>query len=254
MGRSESARNDDTYRARANRRVPSAANLRSLLKGIASLSKPDRHECNLCGYRGRFWPFGDPPRRGATCAVCGSKERHRLLGLWVSAHSDAVDGVRILHFAPEPLLSSLFRGRSSAYQSADLNPHLADTVLNIEAIDLPADSVDLVVCSHVLEHVDDRKALAEMHRILRPGGLALLMFPIVEGWGHTYENPAHTSAADRTRYFAQSDHVRMFGADVRDRIRDVGFTLTEFTAQEPYVARYGLMRGEKVFVATKTRV
>lgn len=251
MVRTATARSRTTFNDHVGKRIPSLASVRLLLRGIASLSKPEKHDCNLCGYSGRFWPFGDPPRRGAACASCGSKERHRLLGLWVSANSTAVDGAKILHFAPEPLLTTLFRERSSAYQSADLDPQFADTVLNIEAIDLPDNSIELVICSHVLEHVDDSKALAEMHRILKPGGLALLMFPVVEGWGRTYENPDHTSAGDRTRYFGQHDHVRMFGSDVRERIRAAGFVLTEFTAEEPDVSRYGLMRGEKVFVATK---
>lgn len=178
-------------------------------------------------------------------------ERHRLLGLWVDAHADAVDGTSILHFAPEPVLSKLFGSRSCAYRSADLNPQAADTVLNIEAIDLPDESIDLIVCSHVLEHVDDAKALREMRRILKPGGKALLMFPVVEGWDQTYEEPAHISSAARTLYFGQDDHVRMFGRDVRTRIRDAGFDLTEFTAEEPWVARHGLVRGDKVFVAAK---
>ena len=220
------------------------------LQGIVNLSKPERHECNLCGHSGRFLPFGSPPRRGAACAKCDSKERHRLVALWVDANAEAVNGARILHFAPERFLESLFRSRAGQYRSADLFPGAAEIVLNIESIDLPDESVDLVVCAHVLEHVNDGKALREIHRILSPGGRALLLFPIVEGWDHTYENPAHTSTADRIRYFGQADHVRMFGRDVRDRIADAGFTLTEFTAEEPNVARYGLLRGEKIFIAT----
>lgn len=208
-------------------------------------------ECNLCGYKGRFWPFGDPPRRGAACGGCGSKERHRLLAQWVADHPSIVDGANILHFAPEPHLAKLFKHRAGEYRAADLNPDAADIVLNIESIDLPDESVDLIVCSHVLEHVDDKKALHEMHRILSPGGRALLMFPIVEGWDSTYENPAHQSERDRVLYFGQRDHVRMFGRDVRDRITDAVFSLGEFTAEEPDVTRYGLARGEKVFIATK---
>jgi len=218
---------------------------------MAKLAKAEVHTCNLCGYRGRFLPFGDPPRRGAACAACGSKERHRLLGLWVAANEDVLATARTLHFAPELVLKKLFQEKAAVYQSADISPGVADTVLNIEDIDLPDNSVDLVVCSHVLEHVDDSKALREIHRILGPGGRALLMFPIIEGWDHTYEDPAHDTNEARTLYFGQYDHVRMFGRDVRDRIKKAGFQLSEFTAEEPAVAEYGLMRGEKVFVATK---
>jgi len=173
------------------------------------------------------------------------------MALWIAANTGIVDQARILHFAPEPFLETLLRSRSNDYRSADLRPGAADTVLNIENVDLPDESVDVVVCAHVLEHVDDLKALREIYRILAVGGRALLMFPIVEGWERTYENPSHTSPADRTTYFGQFDHVRMYGRDVRDRITDAGFGLTEFTAEEPYVSRYGLLRGEKVFVAIR---
>jgi SAM-dependent methyltransferase len=251
MGTTGTPHSYTKFGERIRRGLRSVANVRYLLLGIANLSKADKHDCNLCGYSGRFWPFGDPPRRGAVCAVCGSMERHRLFGLCVAANPDAVDDVRILHFAPEPVLTKLLRSRSSAYQSADLNPNAADTVLNIEAINLPDESVDTVVCSHVLEHVDDAKALHEMRRVLKPRGRVLLMFPIVDGWERTYEDPAHTSDADRTRYYGQYNHVRMFGRDARQRIRDAGFELAEFTAEEPLVSRHGLERGDKVFVATK---
>jgi SAM-dependent methyltransferase len=229
----------------------SVQNRLRLFQGIVNLSRIEQHECNLCGFAGRFWPFGNPPRRGAQCGNCGSLERHRLVGLWLDANAAIVSDSRVLHFAPEPILSRLLRQRSKHYLSADLNPQAADVGMDIENIDLPNGSVDLVVCCHILEHVDDRKALNEIARILAPDGLALFMFPIVEGWRDTYENPAHTSSTDRIKYFGQSDHVRMFGGDVRQRICDAGFALTELTAEEPNVARYGLVRGEKVFIAAK---
>ena len=242
-----------SLRTRVRKSVPVPVwNFKSTLRAVKNISKTEKHECNLCGHFGYFLPFGDPPRRGVNCAECGSLERHRLLGLWLGANSGVVDGAKILHFAPEPAMADLLKRRSSEYRSADLVPadHV-DLVLNIENMDLPDKSFDLVVCSHVLEHVDDVKALEEMYRILTPGGRALLMVPIIEGWDETYEDPAHTTPAARETYFGQSDHVRMFGRDIRDRIRKAGFSLSEFTAEEPQVTHYGLQRGEKVFVADK---
>ena len=211
--------------------------------------RPVLGECNLCGYKGRFWSFGNPPRPGAICGNCGSLERHRLVGLWLDANP--VDGFEVLHFAAESCLSRLFQDGLAEYRTADLAPGY-DLTINIEDIDLPDESIDLVVCAHVLEHVDDAKALHEIRRILTAGGRTLLLFPIIEGWEHTYENLAHTTPGERTKYFGQFDHVRYYGRDVRGRITDAGFRLSEFTAEEPHVSRYRLLRGEKIFVATKT--
>jgi SAM-dependent methyltransferase len=158
---------------------------------------------------------------------------------------------RVLHFAPEKGLTQLLKARVRSYQSADVTPGRADLVRDIEAIAEPDASYDGIVCSHVLEHVDDAKALRELYRVLRPGGVALIMLPIVEGWSKTYEDPAVVSPEDRKRHYGQSDHVRYYGADVRERIRGAGFRLDEFTAEGEDVLIYGLQRGEKVFIATK---
>lgn len=241
-----------TINARVRRAVPeSLKNWLRLLRSFAKLIRSDACECTLCGYTGRFWPFGDPPRPSAICSNCGSLERHRLMALWIEENRRELVDTSILHFAPEPVLARVFKKYATHYRGADVDPTYADTVLNMEDIDLPDQSVDLVVCSHVLEHVDDAKALSEVYRILTSGGRALLMFPIVEGWDHTYENPAHTSALERTKYFGQADHVRMFGRDVRNRIKNVGFALSELTAEEPEVSNFGLIRGEKLFIAMK---
>ena len=105
--------------------------------------------------------------------------------------------------------------------------------------------------SHVLEHVDDKRALAELFRITSPGGNVILMFPIIEGWDQTYENPSVQSAAERIIHFGQDDHLRYFGRDVRTKIREAGFSLEEFTAEGPSVIRHGLLRGEKIFIDRK---
>ena len=124
-------------------------------------------------------------------------------------------------------------------------------MVDIERIALPDASADLIVCSHVLEHVDDNRALAELFRVLRPGGTLVLLTPVVEGWQQTYENPAILDPQQRQLHFGQEDHVRYFGADLRMRIRRAGFELDEFSAIEPNVSRYSLIRGEKVFVARR---
>lgn len=217
----------------------------------------ERKHCPCCGAHARFLAFGSPPRFDVICPRCGSFERHRQLQLWIDRNPERIDGARVLHFAPEGPVEAALRPRAAQYTGADFAAGKADVQLDIEAIALPDASMDLVVCLHVLEHVRDRAALAEIHRVLAPGGTALFMFPIVEAWAETLEEDALPapirSTAERIRYFGQHDHVRYYGRDVRDRIRAAGFDLAEDVAQEPEVARHGLNRGETLFVATRAR-
>jgi len=209
--------------------------------------------CNICGYQGRFQAAGKPKRIDARCPKCGAAERYRLLALWLDRHGGFLRDANVLHFAPEAGLTALLKRWVGRYESADIMPGRADRVLNIEAIAVPDASYDGVVCSHVLEHVDDAKALKEIYRVLKPGGVALIMLPIIEGWARTYENPRVSTPEERKRHYGQSDHIRYYGADVRDRIKAAGFVLDEFTAEGEDVLTYALQRGEKVFIATKPR-
>jgi SAM-dependent methyltransferase len=210
-------------------------------------------ECPMCGYSGLFKWFGDPPRRDARCKSCGSLERHRLLKLWFDRNESRLRGGTALHFAPEQSVVKTFKPAASRYITTDIVPGKADIVRNIE--DMPEEksgTYDWIVCSHVLEHVNDQKALAELHRIIKPGGILIIMIPIVEGWAITFEDADIQSDSDRAKYFGQADHVRYYGSDARQRFTAAGFTLEEFTATEPDVSRYGLTRGEKVFVALRS--
>lgn len=227
----------------------------SHMRGLARFGRASfgihKRECNVCGNHGKFFSFGVPPRLDARCPSCGSLERHRLFALLL-ARERIVDGCDVLQFAPELGLAKYVRSRPvRSYLSADLFK-FADLQLDIEDMKLADGQFDVIICSHVLEHVNDRKALKEIRRVLRSGGVALIMNPIIEGWDQTYENPAIISESDRLLHFGQEDHVRFYGRDFRERILMAGLTLTEFTAVEPDVARYGLMRGEKVFICRKS--
>jgi SAM-dependent methyltransferase len=209
-----------------------------------------RH-CNICGYEGPFYPLGTPPRLDAGCASCKSFERHRLLKLWADDNPAQLQGRKILHFAPERAVRSFIEPLAANYITADIDPRNVDHEINIEDIAFDDGFCDVVICSHVLEHVDDRKALAELHRILRPDGLLLMMTPVNWAWDTTYEDPSITSPRERLLHFGQSDHVRYFGADIVGRIEEAGFDVSLVRSVEPAVRRHGLLRSDVLFLCRK---
>jgi SAM-dependent methyltransferase len=208
-------------------------------------------DCNICGFTGYFLPMGRVIRPEAKCPNCGSAERHRLFKLWLGQNPSALKGRKTLHFAAETCITRFVKPLVSEYVTADIEPG-RDLVLNIENIALPNSSFDAIICFHVLEHVDDRKALAELRRILRPDGFLFLMFPVAAGWAKTYEDSAITDPKDREVYFGQANHVRIFGADAEDRIASTGFVLTQFTATGPDSVTFSISPGEKLFIARRS--
>jgi SAM-dependent methyltransferase len=218
-----------------------------------ALAIPSRGErqCNLCGHAGRFLPrAGMRIRFDARCPSCGSLERHRLFALAFAAFGVDPAGLRVLHFAPERCLRDLVSRGAATYRTTDLHAKGVDFASDITALDLPDASVDLVVCNQVLEHVDDRAALSELRRVLSPGGRAVLTTPVVEGWAETYVTPEAVDDASRRLHYGQADHLRLYGRDVRDRIREAGFSLDEFVADGADCARHAIIWGSAVFLAT----
>lgn len=164
------------------------------------------------------------------CPVCWSLQRHRLV--WHFLNLPEIDIARkprrMLHVAPEPGFAQRLRAmRHVDYLSADLFQRNAMVRMDICDIQYPADSFDLIYCSHVLEHVpDDKQALREFRRVLRANGEVILLVP--QRPGPTDEDPTLTDPAQRERRFGQLDHVRIYGDDFAQRVCDAGFTVREF--------------------------
>jgi SAM-dependent methyltransferase len=216
----------------------------------------DAVECPCCG--GRFREF--MPHRGSPnviCPRCGAHERHRALLLYLQDRTSIfTERLSVLHLAPEEVFQKKLRAQPNLeYVSADLESPLAMVQLDITDIPYPDGSFDVILCSHVLEHVpDDRTAMRELVRVLKPDGWALLLVPVDFSRAETYEDSTITSPEERERAFWQADHVRLYGLDFPERLREAGFSVIV----DPYVReldpatiqRYGLVR-EYVYVGRK---
>ncbi len=195
-------------------------------------------ECPVCGARRRrFLPYGYVVSRAdALCPSCLSLERHRLLWLYLTRETDLLDRPqRILHIAPEVCLMKRLRRQAADYTTADLESPLAQLHFDVQRIPLPDASFDVLICNHLLEHVaDDRRALGEFYRILRPGGWGILLSPVDRSRAATFEDDSIADPAERTRIFGQYDHRRLYGRDYGDRLREAGFAVEEID----YAARF----------------
>jgi SAM-dependent methyltransferase len=214
--------------------------------------------CPICG--GRFRAFKDAWNRPqALCWRCGSHERHRAQWLFLRSRPALLDDARaLLHFAPEYCLRRRLERRRFRYVTADLDPAGVDLQLDITRMSLPDEAYDAVICSHVLEHVDDdRAALAELHRITAPGGWCLVMVPLDLDRAATYEDPSITAPEARLAAFWQPDHVRLYAPDVEARIAAAGFAVETLRPREAFGAeamrRARLLESDWIFLATRPR-
>lgn len=151
-----------------------------------------------------------------------------MIWLWMERQTSLFKNhPRLLHIAPEPPLMNHFRksyGSSKDYITADLESPLADQHFDVQNIPLPSDSIDVIICNHLLEHVEnDRLAMQELHRVMKPGGWGIFLVPEDRERETTFEDDSIVDAKERTRLFGQYDHRRIYGRDYDDRLREAGF-------------------------------
>ncbi|HTX45334.1 MAG TPA: class I SAM-dependent methyltransferase [Solirubrobacteraceae bacterium] len=232
-------------------RIASAARLRYQVLA----NRGDAVQCPLCGHR--FARFRDDWNRpNAICWRCGSHERQRALWLYLDElRPELLANAReLLHFAPEWCLERRLRGVAGLrYATADLDPRRGELQLDITAIALPDGSFDAILCSHVLEHVDDdAAAMRELHRVLSPGGWLIVMVPLDVGRTRTYEDPSITAPAEREREFLQDDHVRLYAPDIAARLETAGLHVAVVNVAqelgEQAATRYALLDSDYLFV------
>lgn len=215
-------------------------------------------ECPICGWKGKeFLPYGFETRKNAKCPNCGALERHRLYYLYLKRKIPIYKNLKLLHFSPEKCLVGFLKSYDNVeYLSADINPNLAMKKEDITNISFEDNSFDIIICSHILEHiVEDIKAMQELFRILKPGGFALIQVPIgYEGWKRktTFEDSSVNTPEERLKVFKHPGHVRIYGLDYKNKLKKAGFKvkIINFTNEE-LIKRFALRSGENLYVCSK---
>jgi hypothetical protein len=182
--------------------------------------------CPLCRSHVRvFLAHGVVSRPNAVCPVCLSRDRHRLAWLWLRENTQlgkAPD--RLLHIAPETSVAQRLQTLPHVhYVSADL-VHRASVRMDICRMPFREQSFDTIYCSHVLNMLpDDRPAMTELFRVLRPGGLAVLQVPTpLEGPG--IEAGLHATSGDRLKLFGDPHICRRYGSfELNASLSQAGF-------------------------------
>jgi SAM-dependent methyltransferase len=136
--------------------------------------------------------------------------------------------VKMLHFAPEKSFRQMFSRRFAKYETADLFMEGVDHKVDIQHLPFEDGTYDFVFASHVLEHIrDDRKAIKEIRRVLRPKGIAVLPVPIV--CDKTIEYPGANPY--------EAGHVRAPGPDYFDRYKEY-FGKVEVYGSDSFPQKY----------------
>lgn len=195
------------------------------------------------------------------CPRCNTKARHRRVWLYLRNHTDFFGSAkRVLDVGPSPGLSRALYGRRDLhYVSVGIDsgtPYLS-VVGDIRALPFAERSFDVLLCQHVLEHVDnDRRSLAELRRVTKLGGWAVISVPMRPDQA-THEDPSVTEPRERERLFGEAGHVRMYGYDLVDRLADAGFEWSLQSAEDipsTDCERYGLRKDENLFVCRPREV
>ncbi len=229
-----------------------------------------------------FLPYGYGNQRNNVLSPSTlSLERHRLLWLYLKNETDFFQSeldsdsttskskrlklrdtesssvIKVLHFAPEQAFYKLFRNQKNLdYTTTDLLSPLADVKADICNLPFEDNTYDVILCNHVLEHIpDDTKAMQELFRVLKKGGMAILQIPQDLNREKTFSDDTIIDQKERSKIFGQYDHVRVYGRDYFDKLRSIGFTVIEenYTSKisPELVEKYCLAKGEIIPVCFK---
>ena len=206
----------------------------------------------------KFLPYGyQVQRQNVLSPSTLSLERHRLLWLYLTNETDFFTSKKkVLHMAPEQCFLARFRKLNHDYKTADLDSPIADVKADIVNLPFNDNSFDVIFCNHVLEHVqDDTKAMKELFRVMKKGGMGIFQVPQDLNRDITFEDNSITDPKERAKIFGQYDHVRVYGRDYFDKLRSIGFNVEEVNYSQKIsselLSRYRLMEGELLPVVFK---
>lgn len=229
------------------------------LRIVAIFYRGHNVECPVCDATfKKFLPYGRQSRDNALCPHCLSLERHRLIWLYLKRNTTFfTEKAKLLHVAPEYCFIDRFEKLPNLeYVTADIESPLAKVKMDVHDIPFAEASFDMVFCNHVLEHVDDdRKAMSEIYRVMKPGGWGILLIPLFYPLPEkTIEDPSIKDPKIREELFGQDDHVRKYGLDYVDRLKEAGFVVeddfvSQLTAEEQ--TRFGIPASEILFTVKK---
>ena len=217
-------------------------------------------ECPICNSKfSKFFPYGRDARDNALCTSCLSLERHRLLYLYLfEKSSEFHKKINLLHIAPEECFINLFKENDNiTYTTADLESPLAKVKMDIHKMPFEDNIYDFILCNHVLEHVkDDLMALSEIKRVLKKGGKGIVQVPFYKPIPEfTLEDKSITSKKDREKYYGQSDHVRKYGKDYKQRIESTGLKVeikyaSDFLSKSE-INLFSIIKSEEIYIISK---
>lgn len=250
---------------------------------LALLLKGNRFTDPIDGKSFRmFLPYGYGNQRNNVLSPSTlSLERHRLLWLYLQNETDFFQSeldsdssvgqpksmklrdtetssvLKVLHFAPEQEFYKRFKKQANIeYTTTDLLSPLADVKADICNLPFKDNEYDIIFCNHVLEHIpNDTKAMQELYRVLKPGGMGIFQIPQDLSRATTFSDDTIVDQKERAKIFGQYDHVRVYGRDYFDKLRSIGFTVVEedYTAKltPKQVEKYCLAKGEIIPVCFK---
>lgn len=206
--------------------------------------------CNLCQWSGSDWYEKRMGRNiiGEVCPKCDSKPRQRLLKLVLEQTDFLNPALRLMHVSPhqaERGIVNWILSKKINYLSIDIQPGTAMKVMDLTALDLPDNTIDVIVCCHVLEHIEnDLQAVREVYRVLRNNGVAFFQVPL------------YGALTEKVKTPTSEDHFHAWhpGLDYPERYELTGFKVSSFSRNDiddTLADKLALSANDTVHICTK---